>query len=81
VVLKSVLSKSIARCRAKVTLQDAIGSRVGVRQLEKLQYKVTMNMSCTYIKWKFCLLNFYPGRLGAFLLGLSERGVVHNPSL
>jgi len=35
-----------------------------------------MDMSCTNIKWKLCLLNCYSGCLGD-LLALSEKGVVH----
>jgi len=37
VVLKSVLSKAIARYRAKVMLQDREAINVGVRRLENFQ--------------------------------------------
>jgi len=40
VALKSLLSKAIARYRAKVMLQDAIGSRSGIEVVRKFSFDV-----------------------------------------
>jgi len=68
VVLKFVLSKVIARFRAKVMLQDAIGMRSQLKNFHFMQCKAQIHTCYTNIKWKFSQLKFYSGCLRALLL-------------
>jgi len=60
VVLKSLLSKAIARYRAKVMLQGAIRSRSHKSggEVENDWWVAPIGHEYVNIKWKFCILNF-----------------------
>jgi len=68
VVVKSVLSKVIARCRAKVMLQDTIRL-------------ISHKSGSEAVKIFLFSLKCYSGYLRDLLLVLNEGGVVYNLSL